>query len=195
MEENKEVLEETLDEESLEDKPLEGNEIDDVESQKREVPQLSDEELDKVADTAIDYIQMVVSYFNLGEITINEYEGADRELILDINGEDLAILIGKHGSTLDSIQQLVGVLSYKKLGFYYPVIIDVEGYKSRQRIKLENLAKNLANRVARNKKPYAMRPMNPYKRRIVHTYLSGDDRVETHSEGVGRDRHLVITPA
>lgn len=196
MEENKEeILKDAKEEELLEEKPLEDNEIDAEDPQKREVIELSDEELDKVADIAIDYIQMVVSYFNLGEITINEYEGADRELILDINGDDLAILIGKHGSTLDSIQQLVGVLSYKKQGFYYPVIIDVEGYKSRQRIKLENLAKNLANRVARNQKPYAMRPMNPYKRRIVHTYLSGDDRVQTHSEGVGRDRHLVITPA
>lgn len=161
---------------------------------KREIPQLSDEEMDKVADTAIDYIQSIVSYFNLGEITINEYEGADRELILDINGDDLAILIGKHGSTLDSIQQIVSALSFNKLGFYYPVIIDVEGYKSRQRIKLENLAKNLANKVSQSKKPYSMHPMNPYKRRIVHTYLSGDDRVETHSEGEGRARHLVISP-
>lgn len=161
---------------------------------KKDIPQLSDEEMDKVADTAIDYIQSIVSYFNLGEITINEYEGADKELILDINGEDLAILIGKHGSTLDSIQQIVSALSFKKLGFYYPVIIDVEGYKSRQRIKLENLAKNLANKVSRSKKPYSMHPMNPYKRRIVHTYLSGDDRVETHSEGEGRARHLVISP-
>ncbi len=161
---------------------------------KKDIPQLSDEEMDKVADTAIDYIQSIVSYFNLGEITINEYEGADKELILDINGEDLAILIGKHGSTLDSIQQIVSALSFKKLGFYYPVIIDVEGYKSRQRIKLENLAKNLANKVFNSKKPYSMHPMNPYKRRIVHTYLSGDDRVETHSEGEGRARHLVISP-
>ena len=161
---------------------------------KKDIPQLSDEEMDKVADTAIDYIQSIVSYFNLGEITINEYEGADKELILDINGEDLAILIGKHGSTLDSIQQIVSALSFKKLGFYYPVIIDVEGYKSRQRIKLENLAKNLANKVSSSKKPYSMHPMNPYKRRIVHTYLSGDDRVETHSEGEGRARHLVISP-
>ena len=82
----------------------------------------------------------------------------------------------------------------KKLGFYYPVVIDIEGYKSRQRIKIEKLAKNLANKVARSQKPYSMYPMSPYKRRLIHTYLSGDDRVETHSEGQGKDRHLVITP-
>lgn len=161
---------------------------------KREVPTLTNEELDNVADTAIDYIQNIVSKFDLGEITINEYEGADKELILDINGEDLAILIGKHGSTLDAIQHIVNVLSYNKLGFYYPVVIDIEGYRSRQRIKLENLAKNLANKVAKSQKPYNMYPMNPAKRRIIHTYLSSDDRVETHSEGEGKNRHLVISP-
>ena len=191
--EKKELQEEQIDE--VKDENPESQEVvEEPEVNGREVPNLSDDELDKVADTAIDYIQMIVTNFDLGEITINEYEGADRELILDINGDDLALLIGKHGSTLDSIQQLVGVLTYKKLGFYYPVIIDVEGYKSRQRIKLENLAKNLANRVAKTGKAYSMHPMNPYKRRVVHTYLSGDDRVETHSEGLGRDRHLVITP-
>ena len=187
-----------MDTEKMEQEKIEESQKEMAEEQeeisKREIPQLSDEELDNVADTAIDYIQSIVSHFNLGEITINEYEGADKELILDINGDDLAILIGKHGTTLDSIQHVVGVLSYKKQGFYYPVVIDVEGYKSRQRIKLENLAKNLANRVARSKKPYSMHPMNPYKRRIVHTYLSGDDRVDTHSEGEGRNRHLVISP-
>lgn len=192
---SKETDEEIIAEEEVAEEVTEDEDTTVDEKQPREVPHLTDDELDNVADTAIDFIQSIVSYFNLGEITINEYEGADRELILDINGDDLAILIGKHGSTLDSIQQIVSMLSYKKLGFYYPVIIDVEGYKSRQRIKLENLAKNLANKVARTNQTYSMHPMNPYKRRIVHTYLSNDSRVETHSEGEGRDRHLVITPA
>lgn len=168
--------------------------INNDKSSQKEIPQLNDEELDNVADIAIENIQMIVSHFNLGEITINEYEGADKELILDINGDDLAILIGKRGATLDAIQFIIASLSYKKLGFYYPVIIDVEGYKSRQRIKLEQLAKNLANKVAKSQKPYSMYPMNPYKRRIVHTYLSSDNRVTTHSEGEGRNRHLVIEP-
>lgn len=188
MTDNEELLEN--EEENIID-----DEIEESSNQnKKEIPELNDEELDKVADTAIDYIQSIVSNFNLGEITINEYEGADKELILDINGNDLAILIGKHGATLDAIQHIVSHLSLNKLGFYYPVVIDVEGYKSRQRIKLENLVKNLAKKVAKSQKPYSMRPMNAYKRRVVHTYLSNDDRVETHSEGEGRDRHLVISP-
>lgn len=162
-------------------------------SEKRVIPQLTDEELDNVADSAIEIIQNLVSYFDLGEIVINEYEGAEKELILDINGDDLAILIGKHGSTLDSIQYLVSSILFQELNFYYPVIVDVEGYKSRQRIKIQNLAKKLADKVVRTKKDYVMRPENPYKRRIIHMTLSKDDRVITHSEGEGKDRHIVIS--
>ena len=160
----------------------------------REIPNLTDSELDNIADTAIDLIQIVISNFNLGEITINEYEGPDRELILDINGKDLAILIGKKGITLDAIQYLVNKILQNKIGYYYPVIIDVEGYKSRQRIKLEKIAKNLANRVIRSNTPYSMHPMSPYKRRIIHKYLSRYNNIETHSEGVGNSRHLIIGP-
>ncbi|MDO5328729.1 MAG: R3H domain-containing nucleic acid-binding protein [Coriobacteriia bacterium] len=161
---------------------------------KKEIPQLTDEELDNVADTAIEFLQKIISYYNVGEITINEYEGAEKELILDINGDDLAILIGQHGKTLDALQQIISILSYKKLGFYYPIIIDIEGYKSRQRIKLENMAKNIAKKAVKQQKAYSFYPMNPYKRRIIHTILAKDDKVETHSEGEGRNRHIVVTP-
>lgn len=160
----------------------------------REIPNLTDEELDNVADTAIEFLQDIISYFNVGEITINEYEGAERELILDINGDDLAIIIGQRGSTLESLQQIISTLCFKKLGFYYPIIVDVEGYKSRQRIKLENMAKNIAKKVVKTQKPYSFYPMNPYKRRIVHTVLSKNNKVETHSEGEGRDRHIIVSP-
>ncbi len=162
--------------------------------QNREIPQLTDEELDKVADTAIEYIKKIISKFELGEIIINEYEGSDRELILDITGDNLSILIGSHGQTLDALQQLITTILSYNLEYYYPVIIDVEGYKSRQRIKIEKNAKKLAEKVWRSKKPYHMRPMNPYKRRIVHSILAGDSRVETQSENEGIKRHLVIYP-
>lgn len=163
--------------------------------EKREIPQLTDEELDKVADTAIEYLKAIITPFDLGEITINEYEGAERELILDINGDNLAVLIGIHGNTLDSIQQIISLILRNKLDFYYPVIIDVEGYKSRQRMKLEKTARNIANKVAATGREYKMYPMNPYKRRVIHSYLANDDRVNTHSEGEGRNRHLIVTPA
>ena len=141
------------------------------------VPELSDEELDEVADTAISILQDILKYFNVGEVTIDEYEGDEGELILDITGDDLAVLIGRHGKTLDSLQ-----------------FLGVEGYKSRQRQKLESIARSAANRAAGQNRSIKLRPMTPYERRIVHITLRDDDRVETASEGEGSARHVVVVP-
>lgn len=156
--------------------------------------ELSDEELDNIADTAIAALQDILKYFNIGEITIDEYEGDEGELILDITGDDLAVLIGRHGKTLDALQFLVSAITVRTIGFRYPVVVDVEGYKNRQRQKLESIARSSANRVASQKKSIKLRPMTPYERRIIHITLRGDDRVETASEGEGSARHVVILP-
>lgn len=158
------------------------------------VPELSDEELDEVADTAISILQDILKYFNVGEVTIDEYEGDEGELILDITGDDLAVLIGRHGKTLDSLQFLVSAVTVRKMGFRYPVVVDVEGYKSRQRQKLESIARSAANRAAGQNRSIKLRPMTPYERRIVHITLRDDDRVETSSEGEGSARHVVVVP-
>ena len=158
------------------------------------VPELSDEELDEVADTAISILQDILKYFNVGEVTIDEYEGDEGELILDITGDDLAVLIGCHGKTLDSLQFLVSAVTVRKMGFRYPVVVDVEGYKSRQRQKLESIARSAANRAAGQNRSIKLRPMTPYERRIVHITLRDDDRVETASEGEGSARHVVVVP-
>lgn len=158
------------------------------------VPELSDEELDEVADTAISILQDILKYFNVGEVTIDEYEGDEGELILDITGDDLAVLIGRHGKTLDSLQFLVSAVTVRKMGFRYPVVVDVEGYKSRQRQKLESIARSAANRAAGQNRGIKLRPMTPYERRIVHITLRDDDRVETASEGEGSARHVVVVP-
>lgn len=158
------------------------------------VPELSDEELDEVADTAIAILQDILKYFNVGEVTIDEYEGDEGELILDITGDDLAVLIGRHGKTLDSLQFLVSAVTVRKMGFRYPVVVDVEGYKSRQRQKLESIARSAANRAAGQNRSIKLRPMTPYERRIVHITLRDDDRVETASEGEGSARHVVVVP-
>lgn len=157
-------------------------------------PELSDEELDEVADTAISILQDILKYFNVGEVTIDEYEGDEGELILDITGDDLAVLIGRHGKTLDSLQFLVSAVTVRKMGFRYPVVVDVEGYKSRQRQKLESIARSAANRAAGQNRSIKLRPMTPYERRIVHITLRDDDRVETASEGEGSARHVVVVP-
>lgn len=158
------------------------------------VPELSDDELDEVADTAISILQDILKYFSVGEVTIDEYEGDEGELILDITGDDLAVLIGRHGKTLDALQFLVSAVTVRKMGFRYPVVVDVEGYKSRQRQKLESIARSAANRAAGQSRSIKLRPMTPYERRIVHITLRDDDRVETASEGEGSARHVVIIP-
>lgn len=159
-----------------------------------ETLELSDEELDRIADTAIAALQDILKYFSVGEVTIDEYEGDEGELILDITGGDLAVLIGRHGKTLDALQFLVSAITVRTIGFRYPVVVDVEGYKSRQRQKLESIARSSASRAASQNRSIKLRPMTPYERRIVHITLRDDGRVETASEGEGSARHVVILP-
>lgn len=156
--------------------------------------EVTEEELDAIADTAIAALQDILKYFNVGEVTIDEYEGDEGELILDITGDDLAILIGRHGRTLDALQFVVSAITVRSMGFRYPVIVDVEGYKSRQREKLESIARFTANKAASQHRSVKMRPMTPYERRIVHIALRDDDRVDTASEGEGSARHVVVVP-
>ena len=156
--------------------------------------EFTDEEIDEVADTAIAALQDILKYFDVGEVTIEEYEGDEGELILDITGEDLAILIGRHGRTLESLQFLISSITSRKLGFRYPVVVDVEGYKARQRQKIEGIAMSAADNAVSQQRKIKLRPMTPYERRIVHLALRDDSRVETASEGEGRARRVVIIP-
>ena len=156
--------------------------------------EVTEEELDAIADTAIAALQDILKYFNVGEVTIDEYEGDEGELILDITGDDFAVLIGRHGRTLDALQFVVSAITVRSMGFRYPVIVDVEGYKSRQREKLESIARSTANKAASQHRSVKMRPMTPYERRIVHIALRDDDRVDTASEGEGSARHVVVVP-
>ena len=156
--------------------------------------EITEEQLDEIADTAIAVLKDVLKYFNVGEVTIDEYEGDEGELILDITGDDLAVLIGRHGRTLDALQFLISAITVRKIGFRFPVIIDVESYKNRQRQKLEALARSSANKAASQGRSIKLRPMTPYERRIIHVALRDDTRVETGSEGEGAARHVVVVP-
>ena len=155
---------------------------------------ISDEDLDRIADTAIATIQDILKHFDVGEVTIDEYEGDEGELILDITGDDLAVLIGRHGRTLDSLQFLISSITSRIVGHRYPIVVDVEGYKARQRQKIEDIALNAADKAVDQDRSIKLRPMTPYERRIVHIALRGDDRVETVSEGEGRARRVVVSP-
>jgi spoIIIJ-associated protein len=185
------------DEDEDADDDADGDGDDDVDGERdfnKEFKRPTEEELDKIADSAIEAVQLFLGYFGAEEAEIEEYEGDEGELILDIVGDNLAVLIGRHGKTLDSIQFLVSSIVSKKIGYRYPVIIDVEGYKHRRKQKLISIAKSSAARAVRNKATVRMRPMNPYERRIVHIALKKDKRVSTTSEGVEPSRYIVIQP-
>lgn len=156
--------------------------------------QYSEEEVDRIADTAIEAIQDILKYFDVGEVSIEEYEGDEGELILDITGDDLAVLIGRHGRTLDALQFLISSITSRIVGHRYPIVVDVEGYKARQRQKVEDIALNAADKAVDQDRSIKLRPMTPYERRIVHITLRGDERVETMSEGEGRARRVVVSP-
>jgi spoIIIJ-associated protein len=158
-----------------------------------ELPELSEEELDQVADAAVANVQGILSAFGI-EATIDEYEGDEGEIILDIVGGELGILIGRHGRTLDALQTLAAAATSRKLGFRYPVVVDVEGYRSRRREKLEDIARRTADRVGRQGKAVKLRPMTSYERRVVHMVLRDDRRVTTASDGDEPFRAVVVSP-
>ncbi|MBM6814863.1 KH domain-containing protein [Olsenella uli] len=154
---------------------------------------LSDDEMDKIADLAVSYLKGILGLFGETSSSIDEYDGEDGELILDVNGGDLAVLIGRHGRTLDALQTVLTSLLSSHIKFYYPVVVDIEGYKSRRRNKLEDIARSAAERAKRRHGKVSLAPMNAYERRLVHLALREDDGVVTHSEGEEPDRHVVVT--
>ena len=154
---------------------------------------LSDAEIDVIADASIETIRSLLACFGEDSFSIDEYEGDEGELIFDVTGGDLAILIGRHGRVLDSLQVVFSSLVTKRLGFHYPVVVDMEGYKANRRQKLMSQARMAAERAKSEGRSVRMKPMNPYERRIVHHALVDDDGVTTHSEGQDPERYVVIT--
>ena len=131
---------------------------------------------------------------NLGEVEItSEYNTTDGSLEVDFEGEDMGILIGKRGQTLDSLQYLTSLVVNKGKSNYIRVKLDTEDYRKRRKETLENLAKNIAYKVKRSRRPVALEPMNPYERRIIHSALQNDKYVTTHSEGEEPYRRVVVT--
>ena len=125
------------------------------------------------------------------EITMNYDKTADC-LEIDFAGEDMGILIGKRGQTLDSLQYLTSLVVNKEQQDYVRVKVDTENYRNRRKDTLENLAKNIAFKVRKTRKPVVLEPMNPYERRIIHSALQGNKYVETYSEGNEPYRHVVV---
>lgn len=143
-------------------------------------------------DRVMDFLNQVFSAMNLEvkvEISLNEEE---KELDVNLIGDDMGILIGKRGQTLDSLQYLVSLVANKNREEYLRVKLDTENYRERRKETLETLAKNIAYKVKRTKHPVSLEPMNPYERRIIHSALQNDKYVLTRSEGEEPFRHIVI---
>lgn len=155
--------------------------------------ELTDEELDTVADVALSVIRNILKHFDAEDSPIDEYEGDDGELILDVTAPNLAVLIGRHGRTLESLQTMFSLIVSCRLGFRYPVVVDIEGYKSRRNDKVASMAHSAAARAVRQHGSVALPPMSAYERRLVHIALRDNAAVETHSEGVDPERRVVVT--
>ena len=123
-------------------------------------------------------------------VKVNEEE---KLIEVDLKGEDMGILIGKRGQTLDSLQYLTNLAVNKHSENYYKVKVDTEDYRKRRKDTLENLAKNIAYKVKRTKRSVELEPMNPFERRVIHSALQNDRFVTTHSEGDEPYRHVVVT--
>ncbi len=140
------------------------------------------------------FLQKVFEAMDLPvELSITRDEEEENAYNVEMIGNDMGVLIGKRGQTLDALQYLTNLAVNKRLDTYVKIKLDTEDYRRRRKETLENLAKNIAGKVKRTGKDVELEPMNPYERRVIHFALQGDKYVTTHSEGEGPERHVVVT--
>ena len=151
------------------------------------------EEIKEIENRAFVFLRDVFASMDLGEVEItSKYNTKDGCLEVDFEGNDMGILIGKRGQTLDSLQYLTSLVVNKGKSSYIRVKLDTEDYRRRRKETLENLARGIAYKVKKTRKPVVLEPMNPYERRIIHSALQGNKFVETISEGEVPYRHVVV---
>ena len=162
--------------------------------QSKPIEIITDETVIKeVEQKAADFLKDVFASMDLGEVEIKSvYNREDGSLEVDFEGEDMGVLIGKRGQTLDSLQYLTSLVVNKGQENYIRVKLDTEDYRRRRKDTLENLAKGIAYKVKKSRRPVVLEPMNPYERRIIHSALQGNKYVETISEGEEPYRHIVV---
>lgn len=144
-------------------------------------------------DVVKDFLTEVFDKMNLEVEIIMKFDEIEGVIDIELKGPEMGVLIGKRGQTLDSLQYLTNLAVNRKSDNYLRVKIDTEDYRRRRKETLENLAKNMAYKVKRTKRPVSLEAMNPYERRIIHSALQNDKYVVTHSEGEEPYRHVVIT--
>ena len=145
-----------------------------------------------VEDKAKDFLKEVFAAMYLTVVSDVKYNEEENSMDIELSGDEMGILIGKRGQTLDSLQYLVSLVVNKDTEYYISVKVDTENYRKRRKETLENLAKNISYKVKRTKRPVSLEPMNPYERRIIHSALQNDKYVTTYSEGDEPFRHVVV---
>ncbi len=146
-----------------------------------------------VEDDVKDFLLSVFAAMDMEVEIIAKVDENEKVIDVELKGADMGVLIGKRGQTLDSLQYLTNLAINKHSENYYKVKIDTENYRKRRKDTLEGLAKNIAYKVKRTRRPVALEPMNPFERRVIHSALQNDKFVTTHSEGEEPFRHVVVT--
>ncbi len=144
-------------------------------------------------DKAKAFLDEVFTAMNMTVLVEVSFDEEEKVMDIELKGDDMGVLIGKRGQTLDSLQYLVSLVVNRDSDDYIRVKVDTENYRKRRKETLENLAKNIAYKVKRTKRSVSLEPMNPYERRIIHSALQNDKFVTTHSEGEEPFRHVVVT--
>ena len=160
---------------------------------KSAVPVLTDEQIEEIKQRADTFLSDVFQAMNLEAEVKSTYDRETGMLTIDMKGDNMGVLIGKRGQTLDSLQYLVSLVVNKGIDGYIHVKADTENYRERRKKTLENLARNIAAKVKRNRTSVALEPMNPYERRIIHSALQSDRYVTTYSEGEEPYRKVIVT--
>ena len=144
-------------------------------------------------DRAKTFLNDVFAAMDMEVVVDVVYNEVERSMDIELSGDEMGVLIGKRGQTLDSLQYLVSLVVNKGEPNYIRVKVDTEDYRNRRKDTLENLAKNIAYKVKRTKRAVSLEPMNPYERRIIHSALQNDKYVVTHSEGEEPFRRVVVS--
>ncbi len=140
-----------------------------------------------------EFLTQVFAAMQIEVEIITNVDEDNKVIEVEFKGPDMGMLIGKRGQTLDSLQYLTNLAVNKQSDSYVKVKLDTEDYRKRRKETLENLAKNIAYKVKRTKRPVSLEPMNPFERRVIHSALQNDRYVSTHSEGEEPYRHVVVT--
>lgn len=194
-EEEKEVIAETSD--AVSDVPVATDErdvaesVDDSPVSVKAKQELSKETQQIIAEKGKEFLEKM--FAQMGLIVMIEKMFTSDKITFQVHGEDLGILIGKHGQTLDAIQYLTNLVAHKEVSGHCHIVVDVENYRSRREETLINLAKRLAAKVKRNRQKVSLEPMNAFERKIIHTALHDDKHIVTESAGDEPFRHIVIS--